>query len=329
MWKFHTLNLEDSCFIAQHSFFMVKLPTLLLTSLLAFAPLCANAQSPLVKPDLHQATFISPYYFGPNAFPVPDMLDGTVSRDLRIELSGDHFWGFRGDHTTDIALKANIPLFSRRVNLSAWMPVTEWWRNSEENKRVCRIADSDDSNLDKGHTAGDVYLSIDMQLMTQKRYRPDWSLRATLKTASSYYYWLARYYDSPGYFFDTSFGWFIPFSSNTDHAFFRGIRLAASGGFLCWQTDNGRQNDAVMFGGLARLETRLLNLEMQLSGYTGWEHTMSHGEGAHDTPVTLKVFMNLHINPHWDVVTQFQRGINDYPYTQLKLGAAYKIDILK
>ena len=36
------------------------------------------AQTELNKSPLNKPTFISPYYFGPNAFPVPDMLDGRV-----------------------------------------------------------------------------------------------------------------------------------------------------------------------------------------------------------------------------------------------------------
>ena len=86
-----------------------------------------------------ETSMISPYYFGPNAFAVPEMLDGRVQKELRVELAGDYFPGFRGDHTGDISLKVNIPLWTDRVNLSVWMPVMEWFRNSDENIATCRM----------------------------------------------------------------------------------------------------------------------------------------------------------------------------------------------
>lgn len=54
--------------------------------------------------------------------------------------------------------------------------------------------------------SGDVYLSIDMQLFEERRIVPSWTLRAALKTASGGGCEIDRYYDCPGYFFDTYFG---------------------------------------------------------------------------------------------------------------------------
>lgn len=62
-------------------------------------------------------TFVSPYYFGPNAFPIPDVLTKTSDK-LKIELAGDYYWG--KNYTTDIFLKTHIPLWTHRANLSLW-----------------------------------------------------------------------------------------------------------------------------------------------------------------------------------------------------------------
>ena len=51
----------------------------------------AQAQTPILKPDLGVPSLVAPAYFGPNAFPVPDMLDGSTSGDLKVELYGDGF----------------------------------------------------------------------------------------------------------------------------------------------------------------------------------------------------------------------------------------------
>ena len=214
--------------------------------LLCLAGSPAPAQTGLDQPDKSETTMISPYYFGPNAFPVPDMLDGTLYHDLRIELDGNHFFGTRGDHTTDLTLKVNIPLFTDRVNLTAWMPLAEWYRNSDESLAVCRLTEKakTDPKARKGCVSGDVYITTDIQLFRQKRYLPDVILRAALRTASGNDFQYARNYDSPGYFFDATVAKSFALGVLKDHD----LRIALSGGFLCWQTNNARQNDAIMYG---------------------------------------------------------------------------------
>lgn len=301
----------------------------LLTACLTVSGSCLWAQTALDKPVLSQVTQISPYYFGPNAFPVPDMLDGRVSGELRIELAGDHFFGERGDHTTDAALKVNVPLWTKRANLTLWMPVMEWYRNSDENITACRIQPAYQDDAKKGSLGGDVYVSVDMWLLqerTDKKFRPDWTLRAALKTASGGDFHLARYYDSPGYFFDTSLAKsFALGKGRWNHR----LKVVGSTGFLCWQTDNGRQNDAVQYGVMLKWENRYFSLSQAFGGYNGWEHNASNGGNlAHDCPMTLKTFFSYRIK-QWEVVAAYQYGLRDYPYQQVRLGLAYNWDILK
>ncbi|MBR1682439.1 MAG: hypothetical protein IJ700_03680 [Bacteroidaceae bacterium] len=301
--------------------------TLLLTIALTMQWGSASAQTPLYEASLGDATLISPYYFGPNAFPVPEMLDGRVQHDLRVELAGDYFAGYRGDRTGDIALKVNIPLWTDRANLSLWMPAMEWYKNSDENIATCRIPEEHREEARKGHLSGDVYISADIQLLKEKRWRPDWVVRAALKTASGGEYFHARYYDSPGYFFDTSVGksWKVGHNTRWAHS----LRAVLSTGFLCWQTDNGRQNDAVQFGVTAKWENRFFTLAETFAGYTGWEHNASHGgDAAHDRPVVLRTDFIAHVR-QFDIVAAYQYGLRDYTYHQVRLGVAYRWDILK
>lgn len=79
-------------------------------------------------------TFVSPYYFGPNAFPIPDVLTKTSDK-LKIELAGDYYCG--KNYTTDIFLKTHIPLWTHRANLSLWWPVIEWYDDTKT-KVKCR-----------------------------------------------------------------------------------------------------------------------------------------------------------------------------------------------
>ena len=159
---------------------------------------------------------ISPLYFGPNALPVPDML----------------------------------PLFSPRVNLSVWMPVVEFYRNTPASIAHSRPPEVSYS----GYQIGNVYVSVDFQVLKEGRFMPDMSVRAAIVTASGDGDEYFRNFDAPGYFFDASIGKSVKFQGD----FFQSLRLAANAGFLCWQVNANTQNDAYMYGVKAVLETRLL-----------------------------------------------------------------------
>ncbi len=264
----------------------------------------AMAQSIPAVEQRTDITSVSPYYFGPNAFPIPDMLLNT-SADLRIELACDYYNGHRGGHTGDIFLKANIPLWTRRVNLSLWCAAVEFYQKDKL----------------RGVTLGDVYLSVDMQILEEKRYRPGLTLRAALKTASGGGYGRRRYYDSPGYFFDACVSKTFPVGKMK-------LLAGVGGGFLCWQTANGRQNDAIMYGVTAGIRWGAFSLMETFGGYCGWEGMSCENRYlAHDRPMSLKTALSYQIKK-WELVGMFQCGVNDYPFTQLRLGVARRFNIL-
>ena len=295
----------------------------LITLLLAVNQLFG--QTPLNKTSQRTITQISPYYFGPNAFAVPEMLDGRVQTTLRAELATDYFKGFRGDRTVDAAFKLNVPLWTDRVNLSVWMPAMEWYRNTDESLAACRVQDENIEDARSGHLAGDVYVSTDMQILRESDIIPDLVLRAALKTASGFESFHARYYDSPGYFFDISVGKSVAVgqSEKWKHR----LRAALTTGFLCWQTDLGRQNDATQFGVMGKWENTFFSLSVNLAGYSGWEHNNQNGELAHDRPTVLRSDLICHFG-QLDAVAVYQYGLRDYPYHLLRLGVAYRLDIL-
>ena len=282
-------------------------------------------QTPLNKTSQRTITQISPYYFGPNAFAVPEMLDGRVQTTLRAELATDYFSGFRGDRTIDAAFKLNVPLWTDRANLSVWMPAMEWYRNTDESLQACRVQEENLETARCGHLAGDVYVSTDMQILREREILPDIVLRAALKTASGFESFHARYYDSPGYFFDLTIGKSVAVGQNT--RWNNRLRAALTTGFLCWQTDLGRQNDATQFGVMAKWENAFFSLSANWAGYSGWEHNNDGGELAHDRPVVLRTDIIGHFG-QFDAVFVYQYGLRDYPYHLLRLGVAYRLDIL-
>ena len=278
----------------------------------------AFAQTPILGPNLSVPTLVAPAYFGPNAFPVPDMSDGTTSWDLRIELYGDGFLcnmteNPSDDITLDLFAKATIPLFTDRVNLVIWMPVVEWFRSAPAVNALRRIQNPD--RYISGMDSGDAYVSTDILVLDEKKHGCGLVLRAVLKSASGNSFGTARVYDAPGYFFDISAGRNIISSADGKNVF----RLALSSGFLCWQTGNGRQNDAVMYGALASLKTGPFKAEVNYGGYIGWE-------GKGDRPMTLKTKLSWSIG-RFSINAMYQAGFVDWPFHQIRLGAAYDIPV--
>lgn len=287
---------------------MKRLNILVLVLLLASG--FSSAQTSLGLSDLSIPSKIAPAYFGPNAFPVPQMSDGTTSARWKAELYSDHFFGtmsdWREDYTASIFARLTIPLFSPRVNLVIGGPVYEFFHSGPSANAFRRLPYAGDINY---HTSGDIYVSTDFQTLVQSRHGIDMTVRAALKSASGDRYEYARYYDSPGYFFDASFGREFLFSDSM------ALRVALSGGFLCWQTDNGRQNDAVMYGALASFEAGPVVLTSQFGGYVGWEQ-----DG--DAPMTVRVDAEWRIGD-FSVGLGWQMGLADWPFHQFRAGIGY------
>ena len=283
--------------------------------LLSLVCTSASALVPIDKPNLRETTGIAPAYFGPNAFPVPEMLDGRVQKQLRAEIAGDGYWGFQGDKTADAFARVFIPLFTDRVNLTVWMPVMEWYEMTPERMATCRVPDS---LAHRGSGAGDAYFSTDIQILRDKKWAPDIALRAACKSASGGQYELARHYDCPGYFMDLSVGksWYL---GEKQEAKGVELRVAGSAGFLCWQTDNGRQNDAVMYGALASLKSGNFKAEVNYGGYVGWEQ-------KGDRPMTLKTKLAWSFG-RCSLNAMYQVGFMDWPFHQIRLGATYSFPL--
>ena len=285
----------------------------LLFSLLLLLPLKVWGQSTLSHTDRTTDTHIAPAYFGPNAFPVPEMLDDAVSRELEVKFRGDWFRGDYGDRTGSLLASLRMPVFTSRVNLVVWMPVIEGYHLST---RWVEHAPLEPTVERRGHTIGTMFVSTDILLMRETRRRPAMAIRAALKTAAEDDWTTARYYDCPGYFFDMAFG--------KDFAVRRGVlkslRLGISGGFLCWQTDNARQNDATMFAGKLTARFRHVSLSQDVRGYFGWER-----EG--DCPAVAKTTIEGRFG-RFTPFAEYQKGLHDYPFQQFSVGMKVGFDIL-
>ena len=279
----------------------------------------AVAQTEIERPNLGEPSKIAPAYFGPNAFPVPDMLDGRTSSELKLELYGDCYLGtttgrVADDITGDLFAKLTIPLFTPKANLTVWMPIFEYFHTSAELNALRRLPEPYDKMALQGMDSGDVYVSADIRILSQEKHHLDMAARAVLKTASANEFAKGRCYDAPGYFFDVALGRGFDLGANSN------LRVAASTGFLCWQTDNGRQNDAVMYGVLLAYRYKNFTVDTCFGGYAGWER-----DG--DRPMTLKTNLSYRIGD-LSLRVGHQVGFMDWPYHQIRVGASYNFDVL-
>lgn len=274
-----------------------------------------NAQASLEPPDLATPSKIAPRYFGPNVFQVPEMMDGTTSSKWKAEIYSDCFFGkkqsWKENFTTDIFARLTIPLFTPRINLVIWGPLYEYSQTGPVTNKHRRVQSNETI---KTHDAGDIYVSTNIHLLRQEKHWLDLSLRAALKTASGGYYNYARYYDNPGYFFDASFAKLFPLFNDK-----AALRVALSSGFLCWQTDRGKQNDAVMYGLLVSLSINNFTLRTHYGGYVGWEC-----DG--DAPMTLRTDVSWAIKD-FSINLGYQVGFMDWPFYQLRFGIEYRFSL--
>lgn len=135
--------------------------TLCSTLLLLFFTL-SHAQAPL--PDNLYDKF-SPYYFGPNTFPIPDIHNGKVLNEIKVEIYNDTFFGQYYDRAYIPSIKLVFPLFSSRVNISAWMGVCDIYTLSPE--KMAQLGFPAEEVPFSGVVTGDIYASTDIQVISK------------------------------------------------------------------------------------------------------------------------------------------------------------------
>ena len=250
----------------------------------------------------------SPRYFGPNAFPVPKMGDGKVPENLIADASVEQYFGF-GDNATDLNLRVDIPLYPKYVNLAVWMVPVEYYNTSIEvrNERLMRTKDP------KGLAVGDVYIQTGIQIMRDRPKAPDIMINITMKTASGGPLSAARYYDTPGYFFDATIGKTFTFEKRKH---LQSVAISGRVGFLCWQSiraDHAMQDDAVIYGVRVGLTTNNWQYEMDFSGYNGWIHNG-------DCPMVLRGQVCRNFKRGNSLYVGGLLGFQDYRYYAVSVG---------
>jgi hypothetical protein len=250
---------------------------------------------------------ISPSYLGPNALPVPRVNTGTITNDPSWEFGADGHYN-PGDKTINLATLFTIPLAQNRVALDIdWIP-GEYYRMDTLTRDIRRARDYDG----KGFSTGNLVIGTYIQLLKDRDRLPDMMLGINLKTATGSNLGAARHTDSPGYYFDLSFGKKFPAErSRIDH-----IHLYSMVGLYVYQTHYNKnyQNDAFLFGAGINLEFQKIIVEYNLGGYIGYI-----GDG--DKPVVYRLALKTNRDKTWNFKFHYQQGIHDFDYSTFRLSA--------
>jgi hypothetical protein len=253
----------------------------------------------------------SPAFFGPNAMPVPEVTNGKIPDYTQFGFSTDYSFGF-GDKTLAWRIDSEIPLLPKFVSIKAWMIVHELYWLTPEVRRLREI----DTPIMSGWATGDFYAQTRITLLREKKYCPQIIAAVGIKTASGGKFEYRRYFDNPAYFFDVSVA--KSFSINTKAL--NDIRLVADIGFLCWGTTSSSQDDAGMYGLNLIMSNSFFTFENQIAGYWG---RLNNG----DRPLIYQAKLTYN-NKFLDIFFQYQYGIMDFPYHQIRLGFVVPVKVL-
>ncbi|MBN1649731.1 MAG: hypothetical protein JW857_00305, partial [Bacteroidales bacterium] len=206
---------------------------------------------------------MSPGYFGPNAFPIPEINQGKLKSNLEIETALEEHFNSH-EHTLNIYSKVFIPIEKNKIGLILSIVPIEYYAYDTviRDQRFSRNYEG------KGFASGDLYLGTQIQLLSDRIGWPDVLLGINIRSASGNEFGSARFPDSPGYYFNLSLGKAYEFQNKR----LKSIRMYTDLGFYVWQTNLEAhfQNDALLYGGGIQLNTKTYSITNEIGGLYGY-----------------------------------------------------------
>ena len=164
----------------------------------------------------------------------------------------------------------------------------------------------------EGFAKGDIYVGTYIQLIENQKWFPNVLLTLNFKTASGSNLTDARHTDTPGYFFDLSFGKEL----NVNHQKTKRIMTYAMLGMYVWQLHGNRnqQNDALLYGFGLDLISPKFEIRNVLGGYYGYL-------GNGDRPMVYRLICSTRFPSKVNYDLRIQSGLHDFGYTSFRLSA--------
>lgn len=254
--------------------------------------------------DKTELLIYSPYYFGPNGFPIPELRSGKVSDRFEVELRGEYHH-YSGDKTKDLLFRALVPAVRGRAGVEVSFVIREYYKMTPETR--------DERNAVEVKSPitcrGDVIISAFFQVLKSDKW-VDALTSFTLKTASGGRLCDARYTDAASYWMDLHVGKDLYKNPENNIS----LRAQTMIGFYCWMTNDliHRQNDAISYGGGLTGTYRNFTLTTDLSGFSGYK---SNG----DNPLIWRNIFNYEVKKNI-ISLRYHHGMKDRLYDTYSLG---------
>ncbi len=249
---------------------------------------------------------IAPGTMGPNALPIPDILNGQVGTDSQFKVSIDNYYRDEGDdngHT--FKLDFRFPVVQNFMAFGLEWNLIDYFRVTNEVRDIIQLYKDDPG---WSTDLGDIILKTFIQLTKEKRSLPSAMLVSVLKTTSGSVF-DGRYTDLPAHWHYASLG-----KKLINHEIFR-WQLNAMLGYYFWQTnqDDLEQNEGPLWGIETQFNHKSLEYAFGISGYNGWKYY------GNDKPIQFKARLIL-TNEKFNYFTEYKTGLRDYPYTSINIG---------
>lgn len=254
--------------------------------------------------DKSELLIYSPRYFGPNAFPIPELRTGEVGSRIEAEVRGEYHY-YRGDQTKDIFARILIPFVKGRAGIEASWVIIEDYKLTPETRDE-RFAVETESPIKYN---GDIIISSFFQVLKCEKWA-DLMISANIKTASGGRLCDARFTDAASYWFDLTAGRTILQNAQGNAS----LRIQAMAGFYCWMTNDRvhRQNDAISYGAGFTGIYRNFTLRTDLSGFYGYKNNG-------DRPILLRNNLTYEIKKNI-ISFRYDHGMKDRLYETYSLG---------
>lgn len=252
----------------------------------------------------------SPYYLGPNALPVPSLLNGKIDSLHSIAVSAN-IHTMKGDFTVNPALYASYVLVKDVISFDFYIVPYEVFHMSHELKTERRTFYI---YYYSKEARGDLIVNTKIQLL--KKLQPHFNVmfRAGYRFPTSSNYALARYTDAPGYNFDF----------NASKTLNRKKNLFVKGmlGFYSWQLNEDlyEQNDAFLFGLGMEGHFKKWIVDFYTAGYLGYL------KQKRDKPVVVRMGLQYRLK-NSSLFFNAQQGVRDFRYLSIESGYRYFLKV--
>jgi hypothetical protein len=253
----------------------------------------------------------SPGFMGPNAFPVPEINKGKIEKNLTLEIAMEGHFN-EHEQTGNLFARLFIPFKNQKAGIQLSIVPFEIYSYDQFIRDQRSSTDYDG----QGVATGDLYVGTAIQLLENQKWIPDALLSINIKTASGNQYGAARFADSPGYYFDLSFGKSLYFNSSHSNW----IRFYTLVGFYSWHTNLTAhfQDEAVVYGIGAEWESEYFNLDQSFGGFSGFLNNGDH-------PQVFRMELASKSNKAVTYKIRFQYGFKDIDYRSIRFSMIYNL----